>query len=1067
MNLARISIKRPTFVFAVLIAAIIIGLIFMSRMQVRMMPDVEFPYVSVNIRYPGAGPAEIENRVSNRVENAMSAISGLKHITSVSQDGYSTVFAEFELSKNPEAALQEVKDKIASIRRSLPADIEEPVVQQYDPEARPIMTLSLKADLSPRELYDMGDENYRKELLRVDGVASIWMAGGTRREVQVLVDKQKLNHFEITLTAISNAIAQNSINVPIGRISEGDRDISFRSMGEYRTADDIKQVVVSFYGNDVPVTVGDVAVVMDTTTEQMSLGRIVFKENGQITRHRTLLLRIFKQSKANEVAISNGVLRKVDELNARYKGAKGDPLLTVVNDNAKVIRSNITDVRNTIFEGIFLAVLVVYFFLASWRSTLITALALPNSLIGAFIFMYIFGFSINIISLMALSLAVGLLIDDAIVVRENIYRHYENGEEPDVAAQNGTDEVSLAVIATTSTVIAVFLPVGFLSGIVGQFFKEFGLTVVFAMIISLADALTIAPMLSAYIIPSHKKTAEVKRETSLRKIFSKLTKMIRFLTVDWFEKLYHKTVAFYEKAIRFILRFKLAALIVTFVIFIASLSLALGIPRNFLPTQEGGEFRIAVETAPGASLNKTNAICMQMEDILMNMPEVDFVVVSIGNSNSELNVADIYVRLVSESKRKLLTEDVKTLVRKKFSGMFDDSVIISLNDSGTAFGSGQKPFSVMFFSRDMKTLSELGSQFREKLKNVPGLVDLGVNFRQGKPEYQVDIDSKKAKEYGINSAAAGMELRAMVEGNLPAVFRTDGLEYDIRVRFAKEYRNIARLFNEIYIFNTNYKRIKLSRVASLVEAEGPTKIYRRDRARYVEITGNLSKGASLGPVQNAVEKIINQSRANPANKELWSGVSRDYGGNIEEMKDLQKNMAMAAILSLIFIYMVLASLYESIITPLTIMVSLPLAAIGGLAALFLARGALDMFTMIGFIMLLGIVAKNSIILVDYIQQLMRRGKSVEEAIVEAGKIRLRPILMTSFALAAGMFPTALALSEAGKFRQDVGIVVIGGIISSTILTVLVVPAIFEYMDSFRNWTRNKFGRRGGRKIDEA
>lgn len=1062
MNLASLSIKRPTFVFCILVAIMIIGVICMNRMQVRMMPDVEFPYVVVTITYPGAGPEEIENRVSNRVENAMSSISGLKHITSISQDGVSTTYSEFELTKNPEIALQEVKDKIAEIRRAFPDDIDEPVILKLDPESRPVMTISLKADLPPKELFDFGDEYFRKELLRVDGISRIWMAGGTRREIQVAVDRNKLDLYDTTLSAVSNAIENNSLNVPIGRVSIGNDDISFRSMGEYRNVKDIENVVVNFYGNEVPVSVGDVGVVTDTVMERFTLGRINLREDGKHVREQTLLLRIFKQSKANEVNISNGVLKKVKELNERYKGTKGNPLLTVVSDNAEVIRANIKDVQSTIFEGIFLAIIVVYFFLASWRSTFITALALPNSLIGAFVFMYIFNFSINILSLMSLSLAVGLLIDDAIVVRENIYRHYEEGEEPDVAAQKGTDEVALAVIATTSSVIAVFLPVGFMSGIIGQFFKEFGLTVVFAMFISVLDALTIAPMLSAYIIPSHKE----KNKKKPHPVLSKISMVFRLLTVVWFDKVYGVILKIYEKMIRFIVRNKKKVLFITFLIFAGSLLLIKKIPSNFMPVSESGDFRVSIETAPDSSLARTNETCIKIEDMLMSMEEVELAVVSIGNNNKELNIADIYVRLVNYKERTKTTEEVKNAIRAKLPEVVDKSVIVSLNEAGSGMGGNQKPFSLIIFGRDTKQLSNLADELISKFKEVPGLVDLTTNYRSGKPEYQIDIDPVKAKQFGVNSVMAGSELRAMVEGNLPAVFRANGLEYDIRVRFQDGQREIMDSFNHLYVYNMNNKRLKLSRVATLKQAEGPTKIYRRDRIRYIEISGNLSKGYTLGPIQKELERIMTEHKSNPKNKELWNGITRQYSGNLEEMQTLYINIGMAAALSVIFIFMVLASLYESVITPFTIMVALPLAAIGGLGALYLTGGSLDMFTMIGFIMLLGIVAKNSIILVDYIQQLMRRGRKVEDAIIEAGKVRLRPILMTSFALGAGMLPTALALSEVGKFRQSMGIVIIGGIVSSTILTVLVIPAIFEYTNSFRLWTRKLLGRPEKRKIDQ-
>lgn len=1063
MNLAGVSIKRPTFIFSLLIAFIIVGLIFMNRMQVRMMPDVEYPYVAVNIAYPGAGPEEIESRVSRTVENQLSSISGIKHINSVSQDGSSRVFAEFELGKDVEIALQEVKDKIAEARRRFPDDIEEPIVQKYDPESRPVMTLSLKASLNPKELYDLADEYYRTELLRVDGISNIYIAGGTRREIRVLVDRNKLDQYDITLSAISQSIGDNSMNVPIGRLSSGDEDVSFRTIGEYRNVQDIADVPIRFRGNDISVSVNDVARVEDTVVERYTVGRIDLKQDGKITKENTLILPLFKQSKANEVNISNGVLKKVKELNEKYKNLPGSPLITVVSDNAKSIKDNIDDVKRTIFEGIFLAIIVVYFFLGSWRSTFITALALPNSLIGAFIFMHFANFSVNIISLMSLSLVVGLLIDDAIVVRENIYRHYEEGEEPDIAAQRGTDEVMLAVIATTASIIAVFLPVGFLSGMIGKFFKEFGLTVVFAVSISILDALTIAPMLSAYIIPSHQK----EKEKKIPKIAQVFINIVHTLTVDWFEKVYEALVKIYRKTIVFILDNKIKTIILMIALFVFSMSpFYLGkIPTSFMPEAEAGEFSISIQTPPDSSLAKTNEITSKIEDIVMSMPETEFAVITVGNNSRELNVSDMRVRLVPQKNRKLSTEDVKTVLRKQLAQEIDKSVVISLNNPASAMGGGRKSFSLLLFGRDTKQLSNAADKLIERFREVPGLVDLATNFMSGKPEYKIDITPSLAKQFGINSIAAGGELRAMVEGNTPAVFRENGLEYDIRVSLEENQRNLQESFNNLYVYNVNGKRVKVARIAKLERAEGPTRIYRRDRSRFIEISGNIAKGHTLGEIQKETDKILSEIKQGQKDQRLWQNITPQYAGNYDDMKELQSSMITASILSLIFMFMILASLYESIITPFTIMTAIPFGTMGGVIAIFITKKPLDLFTMIGIVMLMGIVAKNSIILVDYIQQLLIRGKNIREAIVDAGAIRLRPILMTSFALIGGMAPTALALTEVGKFRQGVGILVIGGIITSTFLTLLIVPAIFEYFYRLRIFLRKVLGRPSKRKID--
>jgi multidrug efflux pump subunit AcrB len=680
--------------------------------------------------------------------------------------------------------------------------------------------------------------------------------------------------------------------------------------------------------------------------------------------------------------------------------------------------------------------------------------------------MYLFDFSINVVSLMSLSLAVGLLIDDAIVVRENIYRHYEEGAEPDEAAQNGTDEVALAVVATTCSVIAVFLPVAFMSGLIGKFFKEFGLTVVFAMAISVLDALTIAPMLSAYIIPSH-KDAQIKKEPKpLEKVFLKIGYGVRLCTVVWFEKFYQLLLNFYEKILRAVVKHKIKTILLVLAIFLISLlPLAAGkIPMNFMPESETGEFRISVTAPPDYSVNMTDELSSKIEDIIMSLPEVDFLVVSVGGNN-QLNTATMNVRLIDSKQRKLSTEEVKGVIRQKVRAEIGKDIDISVDSTG-GMGGGQKPFAFLLFGRNTAQLSELADDLIERFENIPGLVDLTTNFQTGKPEYQIDIAPAKAKMFGINTNAAGAELRAMVEGNTPAVFREGGLEYDIRLMLEQDQRNITNSFDELFVSNVNGRRVKVSRIAELKKAASPNRIYRRDRSRFIQISGNLTKGYTLSPIQKEVNKAVAESKADPKNEKLWREIRQDFGGNYNDMSDMTKNIAMAGILSLIFIFMVLASLYESIITPLVIMIAIPLGSIGGFLALFVSGHALDMFTMIGLIMLLGIVAKNSIILVDYIQQLIIRGKTnIDDAIVEAGKVRLRPILMTSFALIGGMVPTALALTEVGKFRQGVGILTIGGILTSTFLTLLVVPAIFEYAYSLRLWIRKKLGRPEKRKID--
>lgn len=1036
MNLARLAIRRPTFITAIIVAMLVVGFIMMQRLPVDMFPDVNFPFITVTTVYPGAGPKEIETLITKKIETQISSIAGLKNATSISMDGVSMVWGEFTLETDPKYAEQQVKDKVAVIRNELPTDIEEPVIKKYDPADMPIFTLSLKADLTPTELYDVADIIVRNKLQQVPSVGDVEIIGGTKREIHVDLDRNKLKEYEATLTMVSNRIAQNSQNIPIGKISDGAKELSFRSIGEYRAIKQIKDSVVSFFGSDIPVTVESVGVVTDSSEDVKTLGYL----NGV----PSLVINVYKQAKSNTVEVSDGLLKNVDKLNASLKTMKGSPQLVLVRDGGRPIRMNVEDVRNTIFEGILLAILVVYLFLGNFRSTFITAIALPNSLIGAFIFMALAGFSVNMLTLMALSLVVGLLIDDAIVVRENIFRHIENGEAPMVAAQKGTDEVRLAVIATTLAVISVFLPVAFLQGMVGQFFKSFGLTIVFAMCISLFDALTTAPMLSAYMIGRIKKDDEY---TGIGRIIH--------APAAWFGRFQDWLQVVYEKVMRITLKHKMIVLIGALLVFIGSLALVKGIPMVFMPKNEWGEFQISLEAKPGTSLDKMAEYAREVDKMLRADKDIDLTSVTVGNTNKESNIASFFVKMVPTKQRTMSTAEMKEKVRQMLVP-YTETLNPSVNDIGMA--GEEKPFFLMIKGEDIETCASFADTLMPKLKKIPGLVDLASNYKPGKPELQVRMDPMKMQKLGVMSISAGMELRGMVEGTTPAKFRVDGEEYDIRVRLLEDQRDLSKDFDKLYVSNVNNQLVRVKNIAEPVETTGPSKIYRRDRARYIAISGNQDKNGAIG-------NITAEARAILAKEKMPEGITCDFLGASEDMEDLFKNMIIAAALSVVFIYLVLASLYESILVPFTIMIALPLAIVGGLIALFLTGHSINMFTMIGFIMLLGLTTKNSILLVDLTQKLECTGIAQDEAIIKAGITRLRPILMTTFALIAGMLPLALALTEIGKFRQSMGVAIIGGLISSTVLTLVVVPAIYGYIDAFRVSMRAVFHRPKDRTID--
>ncbi|OGF45488.1 MAG: hypothetical protein A2452_10970 [Candidatus Firestonebacteria bacterium RIFOXYC2_FULL_39_67] len=1037
MNLASLSIKRPSLIMSLVVLMLVIGYICMNRMNVEMFPDMTFPMVSVTTIYSGAGPNELETQVSKVLEEQISTISGLKNVTSTNQDGVSVVLAEFLYETDATYDEQQVRDKISQSRNKLPDGVEEPVVKRVDPADRPILSLSMSADLPPAKLYDLADTTVKNGFEQVQNVGKVEIIGGTKREIHVILDKRKLKEYETSISAVSSKISGNSQNIPVGKVSQGARELTFRNIGEFQTVKKIEDVVVNFVGSDVPVKVKNLGEVKDTVEEIKTIGYL----NGK----SSILVNIYKQSGTNTVNVADSVLKKTNKLNDSLKNIQGSPKLNIIKDNSKAIKLNLVDMQETIYIGIFLAIIVVYLFLGNFRSTFITILAIPTSLIGAFIFMYLFGFTVNIITLMALSLAVGLLLDDAIVVRENIFRHMEKGETAEKAAQTGTNEVMLAVIATTLTVIAVFLPVGFLQGMMGQIFKQFGLTMVFIMCISLFDALTVAPLLSTYlmgkVVPNGKKN---------RSFWS----AIIHAPAEWFNKVQDYMENIYEKIIRVTLKHKLLTVISVILIFILSLSTVFKIPMTFMSAQENGEFSVDLQAKPGTSLSQMNTYTLEIDDLLRKEKDIELVSTTVGNSNGESNVGSLFVKMVPFNKRKVTTSGMKEHIRK-FLIPYKDALNPSVNDEGMG---GSKSFDMVLTGNDLDELSKIADSLMIKFKNIPGLVDMDCNYKPGKPEFQIKMDPEKTAKFGVQSVSAGMELRGAVDGMLPGKYREKGLEYDIRVLLQEDQRDMSKEFNSMYVPNVNMQLVKLKNIADGELTSGPQKIYKRNRSRYIEITANLDKTGAIGNITSAAKQIM-------VNEKLPEGVGYEFTGSSEDFSDLTKNMMIAAVLAVIFVYLILVSLYESLIIPFTIMTALPLSIIGGLLALFVTNQGLDLFGMIGFIMLLGLSAKNSILLVDFTQKLMRRGLSREESLIEAGKTRFRPILMTTVALIAGMLPLALALSEMGSFRKSMGIAVIGGLISSTFLTLIVVPAIFGYLDTFRLWTRKLFGRPAERKID--
>ncbi len=1033
MALADLSVKRPTFITCIVLLMLAVGAFSITKLGVDLFPDVTFPIVFVSTPYQGAGPSEIETLVSKPIEDELSTLPGIKRLSSVSQEGVSQVIAEFTLETDVKFAEQQVRDRVGGVKHNLPKDIDEPVIRRLDPADQPIMILSLstKEPISEGDLFDVADDKIRPKLEQIDQVGQVDVLGARKRQIKVSFDAKKMKDHELSLTYLNSRLQATGENIPAGKLEEGRSESIVRTLGQYNSLSTISNTIINFFGGERSLRVKDLATVEDSLEDEQSRAYI----NGS----KSLFIYVYKQSGANTIAVSDSVFKRVAQLGPELEKLPGHPTITMVRDGSLPIRQNVEDVKESIFFGIALAIIVVFSFLQSSKSTLITALALPNSLLGAFILMWICGYTINMMTLLALSLAVGLLIDDAIVVRENIYRHIEMGKTPLKAALEGTKEVSLAVIATTLTVIAVFGPVAFLKGVVGQFFKQFGFVVCFAMAISLFDALTIAPMLSAYF--AGKPHGE---KGFFEKIFAPYLNAFERAQV-WMENKY-------ELILKAVLARPARALGISVAIFFLCMYTGKWVPKTFLPPQDAGEFSLDYDLPPGASLDSTNKVGDEIDKSIRSNKEVLIAALTVGNKNNESNVGSFYIRLVPAHDRKLNTSEVKEKIRNQLKDFAYANPKVKDYD---AVGGGQRPFNLNIVGSDQEQLEKYTMALLEKLKKHPGLKDVDVNFRPGKPEVQLAMNEKRESELGITPTTLGIEMRNLIEGINVAKYRVNGIEYDVRTRLKDDQRNVKKNFDLYYVPNLNGNLVKLSDVASKEEKSGPSKVNRQDRSRYIQIQADIAPGAGMGDVMKDIDTMFNTDFKLPV------GMRYAYVGQAENFKELGESMVTALIFGVLFIFLVLASLYESFVTPFTIMLALPLAFCGSLVALAITQQSLNIFSMIGVIMLLGVAVKNSILLVDYANQLIQQGVSRTEAMIRAGRTRLRPILMTSLALIAGTIPIAVGLNEASRQRTSMGIAIIGGLVSSTLLTLIVVPAAFSFVDRFRLWslskTKNFFG----------
>ena len=1009
MWMTRVAIKNPVFCTMVMFALMVMGAVSYFRLPIDAMPEVNLPFAFTVVQYPGASPQAVENDLTKPIENALNTISGVKKITSRSRENSSLVIVEFAMGTEIKVAMQEMRDKLAQIRPNFPKEAKEPFVSQANrDDDRAIVSLGVTSKI--RTLPDLSyivEEVVRRRMENVTGVATVNINGSSTREIQIEPDPAKLRARRIGVDQVLNAIRTDNIDAPVGNITIGQNDKSVRVDARFKSVSDFSNLIVA-RRDGLQVRLADVATIVDGSKEQTSFARI----DGV----RAISLDMLKVRGSNTVEVGQGVKVAIERLK---KELPADVELTILSDQSKYVKSSVDGVKSTIIEGGLLTVFIVFLFLASWRSTVITALTLPISVVATFIALYAFGFTLNNLTLMALSLCIGLLIDDAIVVRENIVRHLAMGKSHKQAALEATEEIGLAVLSTTLAIVAVFAPVAFMGGIIGLFFYQFGVTVVVAVLISLFVSFTLDPMLSAVWADP------------LGNRFKRLPWLGRFLT--WFDNKMEGLQHSYERVIRWSLNRRKTVLGIVVLLFVGSMALFPLIGSEFVPKEDQSEFGMRLETPVGSSLEYTTVKVAQAETELRKIPEIVLLYSGAGGGRGK-NTGWINVTLKPRNERVRSQKQIEDAARDSVKGIAGMVVSVGWN----------KPVQVSFVGPDASMLKQLSELFVEKLEKIDGVVDIDSSEKAAVPALVITPKRAESAEFGITPSTIGSVSRALVAGDAVVTWLPpSGNSVDVSVRLPANVRNDPAQLLQIPLANpraVDGDALSLDRVATISESTNPKSIERAFLQRQVTISANV-KGRTPGEVGGDVNKLIETFALPP-------GYRFQQDGDNQIMRDSFGYAIVALVLAVTFIYFVLGSQFMSFAQPIAIMATLPLSLIGVLLALLVTRTTFNMFAMIAFIMLMGLVVKNGILLVDFANQARRdQGKSITEALVTAGHIRLRPILMTTAAMVFGMLPMALALKEGAD--GTMGRSIIGGLLSSGILTLVVVPVIYAMIEEFK------------------
>ncbi len=1018
MFLSDLSIKRPVVATVMMLTLVTIGLFSWRRLPVDMMPEVEIPVLSIITEFPGASPETVEREVSRKIEEAVNPISGVKHVNSVSREGLSSVIVEFELEVKINDVSQEARAKINAIRRELPDTMKEPVIQKFDFAAMPVISLAVRStSMPPRELTELADRKVKRRVENIRGVARAKLVGSSKREVTVNIDPARLAALGMGVDEVVSGLASENINTPLGRLTMGATEMPLRMSGKPAETDGFASMVIGRRGT-TPIRLSDVATVEDTVEEQRSLALI----DGD----PAVAIDIIKQTKANTIGVVDGVRGVVDQLRTELPA---NVEIQVVRDTSTFIREAVADVQITLVLGAILTVFIVFLFLNSWRSTVITGLTLPISVISAFIVMYFLGMTLNMLTLMALSLAIGLLIDDAIVVRENIVRHLEHGEDHFEAARKGTNEIGLAVLATSMSIIAVFVPVAFMKGIIGRFFFQFGLTVAFAVLVSLFVSFTLDPMLS-----SRWHDPDIHR-SGRRSWWHR--------PLDWFNDWFERMAEGYKGVIGWSIDHRKTIVALAVAAFIAGIGVFASLESEFQTPMDQGEFVMKLKSAPGSSMTETKGRLEEVLTALSQFKEVSYTYASIGAGDSDtVRDAAVFVKLVPKHERDVTLRQFVHDARERLQQV--PGLLISVQEEPDAW---QKPLQIAVQGEDIATLKQYAAAVKRELYTVPGIVDIEAQMEHDLPEYRLVVDRERTAASGLGSGALASTLGVLVGGQAVSTYEDEeGEAVDVRVRLPEHLRGDVRQVGDLKMTvqtETGPALVPLADLVTFTRATSPAEIGRRDLKRQVAVDANLDN-IPLGTASIRAMEVASRV-------EMAPGYELVQGGDTEMMYESFGYLAEALLLAVIFVYLILAAQFESFIDPLAIMLSLPLSIVGMAGTLLLTGDTINIMSLIGLIMLMGLVTKNAILLVDYTKVLRGRGMDRRTALITAGRTRLRPILMTTTAMIFGMLPLFFALGEGAEFRAPMARAVVGGLITSTLLTLIVVPVVYTLLDDVSAW----------------